>query len=43
MTIMNIRSLGRRFAVRWSASMHMTAQQRADAYVARSPIAVIVG
>ncbi len=27
----------------WNASLHMTAQERADAYVARSPIAVLAG
>ena len=35
------RRIGRRLAHRWNALLAMTAQDRADAYVARTPVAVI--
>lgn len=38
-----VRRLGRRLAASWRASAQMTAQQRADAYVSRTPVAVLGG
>lgn len=38
-----IHRIGRRVAQAWNASLTMTAQDRADAYVARMPVAVIAG
>ncbi|MHA7653452.1 hypothetical protein ACX9NE_27455 [Mycobacterium sp. ML4] len=38
-----IRRLGRHLGRMWTASLHMTAQERADAYVNRSPLSVIAG
>ena len=38
-----IRRIGRRLADMWNAALTMTAQDRADAYVARMPVAVIAG
>lgn len=36
-----VRRAGRRMAARWNAAVSMTPQDRANAYVARMPIAVL--
>jgi hypothetical protein len=36
-----LRHFGRRLADLWNASVHMSAQDRANAYVARMPVSVI--
>lgn len=38
-----VRRAGRRFAGSWHAALHLTAQERAEAYVARTPVAVLAG